>query len=75
MTTPDYEFLSNHQRKITRNYLRRIANFVKLGRFMEASSLNIRFQGILQLWEIQKVSMQEREAKDGSAKQRIAITN
>ena len=67
------EILQSHQRTITRNYLRRLGNLVKLGRFSEASQTAIRFNGILQLWEIQKISMENATSKDGSAAQRETL--
>lgn len=66
----DNESLQEQQRKIARAYLRQIANLVSLGRFTEAVQANIRFTGILNLWEIQKAKAEEAAAKDGCAAQR-----
>lgn len=67
----DYEFLVSHRRNITRNYMRNLANLIKNGRLTEAKNLNIRYTGIIGLWEIQEANRQESALKDGSATQRI----
>ncbi len=45
--------LEIHQRKIARNYMRQLSNLLSQGRFTEAKNLNLRFTGIIALWEIQ----------------------
>jgi hypothetical protein len=67
----EYEFVRENNRKIACNFLRRMGNLIKLGQYTEAKELNIRYTGILTLWEIQAANMEARAAKDGSAAQRI----
>lgn len=68
------DILQLHQAQITRNHIRRLTNLIKLGRFGEAASANIKFTGILTLWEIQQTNMRNAAAKDGSEGQRNTIT-
>ena len=45
--------LELHQRKVARNYMRELARLLDQGRFTEAKHMNLRFTGIMALWEIQ----------------------
>ena len=52
-----------HRAKITKNYIRRIANLIKLDRFAEAQDSIVKFAAIVGLWERQDRLAQERAVK------------
>ena len=69
------EAIESNQRKMTRIYIRRISNLIKLGRFTEASSLTMRFNGILMLWDLQQQDSHDAAVKDGCELQRKTLLN
>lgn len=51
-----------------------IANLLNQGRFTEAQQMNIRFTGIIGLWDLQGKNIKDAATKDASASQRSEWT-